>query len=465
MNTASNSTPATLRPRFRPGGYFLLAVVPLILIAVWLLVAAVQQQQAAASVRAELERLRAAGRPVDNGSLQRWFAQHASREGTRSWHELLRLVAAAPARPGSPSDLPYLGNAQPPAEITPDGAWDDEPAVAEFLLAMRPVIQQMHAAGQHPAPVWQPVEFRGYETLLEELQNSRQVVRLLQLEVEHAVYRRDAERAYRALRTMEQAAAQFDWQFCIVGELVQIALRDTHRTMILRCLAVDIWDPEQLRGMAEQVGPPRELATRWANVLNGERALLLSSLEDSKFWLTDESPSALNHWVLRLPSTRNQLLEQFRALDGLAAEDPATLARRADQWERDLARESGARRSLLRLPERLELHLLPAISGLAGALERDETSRRFTLTALAIKQYEMSAGDWPEQLEQIDQLEASGLRTGERRTVSGGGFGYERHGSEALLWYVPPAAQGTWPPGPAPPIPQVPRHAVLATIR
>lgn len=432
MNRPSHPAPT----RFRPGGYFLLAVVPLVLIAMCLVVAAIQQQQAAASVSAELNRLRAAGRPVDNGSLQRWFAQHASREGTRSWHEILRLVAGAPPRPSSPGDLPYLGTAEPPAKINPGGTWDDEPAVAEFLLAMRPVIDQMHAAVQHPAPVWQPVEFRGYETLLEQLQTSRQVVRLLQLEIEHAVYQRDGERAYRALHTLGQVAPQFDWQFCIVGELVQIALRDVHRTTILRCLAVDIWNPEQLRGMAEQLGPPRELAPRWANILNGERALLLSSLDDSEFRLMDESPSAFNsHWMLRLPSTRAQLLERFGALEALAAGDPVTLARRAGQMERDVAREPEARWSLLRLPERLELHLLPAVSGLALALERDETSRRFTLTALAIKRYQLTVGDWPEELQQLDQLEATGLRADERRTVSGGGFGYERSGAEALLWH------------------------------
>src|SRR5690606_25834757 len=101
------------------------------------------------------------------------------------------------------------GNAPPPVEIVPGGRWDEEPAVAEFLQWMRPVIDDIQAATEYPTPVWQPIEFRGYSTLLEELQNSRSLVRLLSLDVEHALYHGESDRALRSLQAMQGVADAF----------------------------------------------------------------------------------------------------------------------------------------------------------------------------------------------------------------------------------------------------------------
>src|SRR5690606_37668842 len=138
----------------------------------------------------------------------------------------------------------------------------------------RPVIAQIHAATKHPAPVWMPIEFHGFMTLLEELQNSRSIQRLMQLETEHAIYHRDAERAMAGLESMQGVAAAFDWPICMVADLVHIALRGSHRSMVRRSLAVDLWDEDQLRHLADQLGPPQDVRQRWFDVVAGERGMM-----------------------------------------------------------------------------------------------------------------------------------------------------------------------------------------------
>lgn len=64
-------------------------------------------------------------------------------------------------------------------------------------------------------------------------------------------------------------------------------------------------------------------------------------------------------------------------------------------------------------------------------LEREEDSRRFALTAVAIKRFELKHGRWPDRL---DELDGVGVRASDRRTVSGGPFGYEVADDSAYLW-------------------------------
>jgi len=418
-------TPMSTKKAFWLRWPFLITVIPLTLLLIAATALGINEWRAAGRVEAELARIQAAGYPIDDASMSRWFFDHTSQEGTAQWSKLLSLVTVGSSG-FQLEQLPYLGNAPIPTEIVPAKPWDAEPAVAEYLQWMQPVIEELHAATEYPTPVWQPIEFRGFATLLESLQNSRSLVRLLRLEVEHALYHGESDRALRGLQTMQGVAAAFDWQICIVADLVNIALDQSHHAMLQRSLTVAPWSEEQLQLLQDQVSTPRNVKRRWGNVIAGERAMVLSALTP-QLLVQDNSPGLQQlGWLWRVPSLQETTLAAYHGLELIGAPGLAGLAERASVLEH--AWVDAGPTSIFAVFVNL---FLPGVSGYAGAVEREEMSRRLTLTAVAIKRFQLSTGQWPERLDQLTQV---GLEPADWHTVSAGAFGYEVSDDTAYLW-------------------------------
>ena len=422
MNSMRTGRSVT-RKGFSLRGLVLLAAGPPILLILCLLVLGVYEKRAADQVQAEMARLRGLGQPTDDESLQRWFLENTSREGTRNWYEILRLADAGTATFGNVDRLPYVGGAEVPAVLSAETDWPAE-EVAEYLRRMRPVIERVHAAIESGVPVWQPIEFQGFQTTLEGLQAARQIIRLLQLEFADAFYHGEGERALRALESMQGVATAFDWQFCMVCEFVQIAFRELHQTMVRTSLSSGMWDTDQVRRLAAQVGTPRDIPRRWQDVIAGERAMVLASIKNSDMWESRAEQS-----VSYLPSWRLRLLERYREMAAIAAGGLDPLTRRAAQLERAWSTEKPT--AFLLLPGRMMQTFLPAVEGFAEAMGREETSRRLTQTALAIKRFQLEEGHWPEDLAELKQL---GLNGNDCQTVAGGRFRYEVANDGAYVW-------------------------------
>ncbi len=410
---------------------FLLVVIPLALFLVLLVALAIQENQASNRVQVELTQLRQAAIPVDDVSMSQWYAENTSRERTADWGEILRLVESAPGNFGDFDRLPYVGNGERPAEIGAAATWPQEPEVAQFLQWMRPVIDQVRTAAEPPTPVWQPISFQGFGTLLPQLQSSRNVVRLLNLDVEHALHHRDSDRALRGLASMRGTADAFDSQTCMVDLMVQIALRQVHHTMIRRSLTVELWDEEQLQQLSEQVGPPTDIASRWQRVIAGERAMMLASLSEPSHWQPVDVSRVAVQWMFALPSSRMRLLETYRDMESIGAGGLDGLSQRAAAWERTWAGDGSSPPSMLLTLGQMHRSLLPATADFAAVIEREEDSRRFSQTALAIKRFQLQEQRWPEALRELVQ---AGLPASDWNTVSAGPFGYEVAGDEAYLW-------------------------------
>jgi len=333
--------------------------------------------------------------------------------------------------------LPYLGVAPIPTEIEPGGQWKSEPAVAEYLEWMRPVIDEIHAAAQYPTPVWQPIEFRGFATLLEELQNSRTLARLLSLDVEHALYHGDSDRALRSLQAMQGVAAAFDWQICIIADLVNLALHQTHQGMIQRSLAVNPWSEEQLQLLQHQMSHPREVPRRWQNVIAGERALAYGALDNGIDEYVDGTVLQRLEWIWRIPSVQENLLTRFRDIEILGDQGIVGLVERAKQLTQAWLRPRGQQVFFS-----FTHMFIGSFEAYARAIEREEMLRRLTLTAIAIKRFQLSTGQWPERLDQLEQV---GLKPVDWHTTSAGQFGYEVDDEVAYVWSLDSLNETTVP--------------------
>ena len=202
--------------------------------------------------------------------MARWFQAGTSPEGTAAWRDILAAVSHV-LTGETVGALPLVITYGLPIDLAPGGEWPDEPKVADFLQDVRPLIAQIEQAGKYPTPVWQPLAFHGLATWLPGIAESHLVMRLLSLEVKHALYRRDTERALRGLAAMQATAAAFDWDCFFVTDLYGLNLRDFHRDAIRRSLASTDWEPAQVDQLLGQLDQPRDVARRWHRIAAGER--------------------------------------------------------------------------------------------------------------------------------------------------------------------------------------------------
>lgn len=416
------------RPSARKRWLLWLVLLPIVLGVIVLAILGLGEYRSAREVAAEIARLRATGEPVDNESLARWFQARTSPEGTAAWQDI--LVAVEQVSSGEAvNSFPIMGTGKLPENLVPGGDWPDEPRIAEFLQEVRPLIAQIEQAGRYPTPVWQPIAFNGFSTWLDECQISRAVIRLLQLEVQHALYHRDPERALRGLAAMRTTAAAFEWDFCMVADLVGIALRGIHCSTIRQSLADTDWEPTQLDQLLAQVERQRDVAARWHRICAGERAMTLAWLRGSREDLERRLPRETARYPvaqLLVPSGTKKYLDHMASFQQLGAVGALGIATRAKELEKESFQPDGKRFNDL-----LTALFPPAFSGVATSYEQDELDRRLTRTALGVKRYRVSEGRWPARL---SDLAAVGLEDKDWTALQAGPFGYRIEGEDAVVW-------------------------------
>ena len=321
------------------------------------------------------------------------------------------------------TELPIVGNGEPLRMLEAGAKWQNDALVDDFLKQAQPLFDLIYDAAKYPTPVWQPMEFRGIGTLLPELQESRQIQRLLQLDFEHAIVHSDTERALRDLRAMQSTADAFDWDMFMVGELVNIALHGLHYGSIQRSLYADVWNDAELEQLMAQVRQPLPLEKRWNNSIETEKAMSLSEVSNSRSMPEVE--------LAQSAESKLALLRKYAEVQSLANEPLGQLTRGAAELEREWEQ----RGSQVGADILAKLFLPPVVASYAEAFERSERSRRLVLTSLAVKRFHLANDRWPEQLPELSQV---GLSPEDWTLPGIGPLGYaiEPDGKTACVWAV-----------------------------
>ncbi len=405
---------------------FLFVAVPLSIAMMVLLYYVGVQYQASRRVAAEVQRIRLSNLPIDAETQSQWFIENSSREHSDAWSEILLLGSTVASETEVLENLPYLGNAAIPASIDPDKPWPSEPVVAQWLQVTKPLIDKIHTVSRSKKPTWQPLTFEGIGTLLEPIQNARNLARILNVEVEHALYVGDSERAMRGLQSLDGLAYAFDWNICLVTDLVGIALRGIQFSMIQRSLSLDIWTDEQLVELSSQLAQRQDLAKRWRATIAGERGLMFDEVANKGARIDGDEFNGIA-FLFSIPSVQESLLVTYSQMEPIADQGFDNLEKNAQEFEDRLAVAHGSGLSIENIGAAM---LLPAVQAFAAAVIRSEDSRRFTLTAIAIKRYQLAKGQFPERL---DQLKEIGLNPADWTTVGGIVFGYNQD-EPAYVW-------------------------------
>ncbi len=400
------------------------------LILIVVLIAVGSQWPSISYVNSELKRIKEAGEPLDSQSMTDWYRLRTHDEGSDAWSEIFRRTDPILDGFAGLKRLPILGEGEVPNYFNlADEDWDEEPVVAEFLKYIKPYSDSIAAATYTPTPVWQPIEFKGLHTTLDQLQRVRSIARILRMEFEHALYHRDAPRAFEALRQLKYCADVSPHDYLLISELVHIALTGIYLDSAGKSLRRNLWDAEQLDALFRQVGPqPADLTEQLHNVIVGERAFMLITIDQSKVldWDTSDGPPI---GIMKLPSSRARLLEASREYQKLASGSfPKALQ---DITDFELKLNSEMDRASFS-PGNIAANLLmPEYGSMITAMERMEDIRRMTRTAIAIKQFQRKFGRWPAELKDLEQI---GLSTDDWTTLRSGQLGYAVEGTDACVW-------------------------------
>lgn len=411
--------------------YVVLAILPTMIAIVAVLFYGYREWDAAKSLKAQKTQWSQSGVPYSNVSLKDWYTKRTHSEGTEEWLRILQLSRWGSGAAGT-DRLPYLGSEGVVlTSLVPGGDWPEEPLIASFLKEMEPVLQAIEKASVHPTPVRFPSMFNGAGTLLEHLQESRNVLRLLCLDFDFAYYHQDTKRALRDLDLMLATIQAFDSRETLVSELINIALRGTRGGAIRRSLTHSIWTDDELATFRKSFENPEPLGERWKDVMAGERAVGLSAIESFRSNTNEDLGVGPVVQIFPLtPIGEKIFLDYYERAINVPSSDLKT-------WQ-----DSAARAEALIDAERISSAgvwigmLLPAVQAAIAAEVRAEVDRRWTQTAIVLRQYKSQKGEWPSRLR---DLEAMGLSLDDYSTVHGEVFGYEVVGKTAYLWTADPA--------------------------
>ena len=361
-------------------------------LAVWF---AIGEWEASRLVYSEMEQLRLQSQPLDNESTAAWFNARTHKEGTDAWLEVLQLSESS-ARLAV--DLPFVGSGFAPVDITPGMEWPGEPRVAEYLEVLDPLVTEIHQACEYPKPVWLPIQWDGFRTLLPQLQQSTSVTRLLKLKAVHSLWKNQSDEALKSIKSILETASAMDSQAFQVTDFVCHGEIGTAIETINRSLRMDVWNEEQLATLSQLLSQQKDPVDSWKSVFECERALVMTLRSNLESVFLDGESVALRY-IPWFPSDDLRILRHYQSIIDLAAGGMAGLPDRCDKWEASWKKE------MIRSPFSASTILLGLrtidVQPHAQAKELYAIQRQLALTAIAIKRFQKVNGRFPQTLSEL----------------------------------------------------------------
>ncbi len=376
----------------------------------------------------ELMELRQAGLPVDQASLDDYWRKQTSSEFTDQWLELLHVDANIYHRYLVRNNVAY--RPQSDLESPPDPAEEAQSRRA-FLDFIRPILDKFRQMPQQDQLVWLPPDTSMGGGYYWHLQQAQVLGRLFHLELEDALQSGDRPRAISAVQDVGKLDRSLAGYLRIFDVREATALRMMQWAMLRQCLEHGEWTKEELSQLFELTDSNFNPLANWEPMIHCFRVMLLMTAMEpqprmflpGQQWMMEREVKALEFLevcqeVLQLP--RRNVPEMIVAIQQLVPKE----AKDTNPYVESVM-PSGKTFALFWLLSTLE------------QLEFSETQWKLTRSAIAIRLYRQTYGQWPDRLEQLSQV---GLRSNEwnqRNTRSDSSvkpFGYEVHEDAAYVW-------------------------------
>ncbi len=284
--------------------------------------------------------------------------------------------------------------------------------------ALAPILAKVHklvdAAGPDSDPVWIPQVF-SETTLIPVLTSSSTIIKLLETEFRSAAAERDASQALRSLQAINGVIRAFDWQVGIGSEMNHQSNRHRLRVLINDSLSMNLWETdEQLIQLRALLLDRHSVEGRWRAMWEQHYVYTLAK------WESEGRHMVVLH--ARQPvmsAAKKAILESMRTISQSSVSNESGVTCRvgtvafAKVFGRRLYGEiehpahTTITPSIVSLPyanQTTDLLGLDYATKLAISLALDQIERKWTLTAIAVKQFKIKEGRWPNNLQVLESV-------------------------------------------------------------
>jgi hypothetical protein len=396
---------------------------------------AIQEGRDRKLVESASAELRNRGAPVDRESLEAIYESKTDPTDAPAWNRIFGELQSAEFQEWS-QGVEVFDNKAQGAGWT-ETAWTGEAAERNLVAKTEDLRRRIRELVRKPNAVRFINEFDGFMTVLSHAQQQRSVQRLIATEFQVAFADRDSAACREAIQTALGVAHLSRGDPFLVSHLIIVACHGVAMTDIQRAIEYDVLNEQDLEAVWEMIANDELSIQRLPWMIQGERALGLSVIEDpTKInGFLDSSSQGYMKWVG--PSNRDilNLLTFYEDFENLDVSD-------IDIWQIEASRLSNSIETRVRKAGLLELRhwlvtssILPSGSALVEALVRDVVLERFTRLALAMRLYEKRHGQFPDTLEALNEV---GFDPKNSKPWGGKPFGYRLEDGVAILWGTPP---------------------------
>lgn len=343
-----------------------------------------------------IAKARAAGDPVDLASMDAFYPlSPAIEEATAHWLRASEIVGD-PGFNSTTKGIPLFDGARTVDEEEILGPGDLE-KVAPFLDRYRDAIDAAHAARRAGSVARFPIDFDdGIAMLIPHVQNMRSVNRLLELDLEAKLARRDREGAVEDLLSMVATSESLKNEPILVSQLVRIACLGVAAGALERTLARHELTDEQL-ALIQEAFARQQLHDSLGRALRGEQFFLIQVSQTNA---STGDPAA--DWARSLPFRGADMakgMELWRDVIDASDEGMLETLTATEAMEAEIDAVSGSTIDRFRYPT--TAMLLPAVGAATQAFLRGEATARLAETGVACERYRLAHDDLPQKLDDL----------------------------------------------------------------
>jgi hypothetical protein len=417
-------------------------LIPLFLILLFIGMIAVRESFNRAELNRKLNELAAAGKPIDDKSLDIYYRSLADSEHATEWMNLFEVV----------NSKEFLANAKGIPVFDPDAAkptnpeilFEEPERVRAFLQSTAELRDRIRVQSLEAKPVQFPIKFASVGTLLPQTNSIRHVARLIFVEGEFAIHENDSQGLAESINTLYGISLVCSEEPFLVSKLVCNAVEWMYIDLVRKAVEVDVLRTEEIEELLEKFAKQSSISSSWRSAVIGERAAILAVFQNPQMLpiITNAEPMEMPMLPARSADALFAL-ELFQRAEEANPENPEQFRAELNAIDEKLRDVAGG--SVFgRLDSLITTLALPAMNSAGQAILRQSHARQFASIGLAIRLYEDMYGNFPTELQKLNVLESFKAN----KTVDLSLFGYRLESEDAVLWGCDYRVSSVPPPNP-----------------
>lgn len=363
------------------------------------------------------------GLPIDDASMDQFFKDRTDPTNAAAWQGILATMKTEDFKT-SLKGVAILTDVVE-ERIVPDHEWKEEAASLAFLEKWKTLRTEVVQLSIDAKPVRFPTIFDSFSTLLNEVQELRQVAKLLELQGRVGLRARNStivRENVDALLGLSQVPTGYP---DLVSQLVAIAIDGIAIGLLKDALEYDVLDEADLQKLLPKILSAVKLNGDWKATVAGERGLTLPIFTDP------EKAKAIG--ITSVPSRARDALLYLDLTDEVLEIPVENLAElKAKLHDFELKFDETAKAGLLaQFDSIITKQTFPSWRAAGDAFIRRAVLHRIAAIAIGIRLYEDRHASLPDSLEALSEIPLDiKLLTPTNNTS----FGYRKDGGNAKLW-------------------------------